>query len=165
MPPQKNQSECDNEILGEVLRWGSPVIKTTIEIEKGLYIKMKEKVARSNSSIRDFLTDAVKEKLGQEDRPKEEKKENSSENTIEGMIQNNPFMKKVLDVLEREVRPPFGLAILLSQLEDFKIDPDEFSPTDLSDNFLENLVKPLNALSGPVVAKDLKQALTQLRRG
>jgi hypothetical protein len=163
MPPQENQSEDDNEILGEIRRRGAPVIKTTIEIDKNLYLKMKEEVARSNSSIRDFLTNAAREKLTHED--KQLDKETSSVSTIERAIQNNTFMKKVLGVLEQEVRPPFNLALLLTKLEDLDIKPEEFSPSDLSDEFLQSLVKPVDALSGPVAAKDLKEALVQLRRG
>jgi hypothetical protein len=163
MPPHESQSDNDNEIVGEICRRGAPVIKTTIEIDKNLYLKMKEEVARSNSSIRDFLSQAAREKLTHEEKPVAVV--TSSVNRIEKAIQDNPFMKKVLGVLEQEVRPPFNLALLLAKLEDLDIKPEEFSPSDLSDEFLKSLVKPVDALSGPVVAKDLMEALVQLRRG
>jgi hypothetical protein len=163
MPQQEKHAGNDDEILGEVHRYGAPVIKTTIEMDKGLYLKMKEKVARSNSSIRDFLTTAAREKLTQEDRPK--CKEATPVNIIEEVLQNNTFIKKVLTVIEKEVRPPFSLALVLTKLERHQIGPEEFSPSDLSDKFLEDLIEPVNSLSGPVAAKDLKDALVELRRG
>jgi hypothetical protein len=162
MSPQKNQSDNDNEILDEIHRWGAPIIKTSIEIEKDLYLKMKEKVVQSNSSIRDFLTNAVRAKLIQEEQPQD--KLTRDVNTIEWVIENNTFLKKVLDTLRQEVRPPFNLGLLMAKLEECDISPVEFAPSDLSDNLIEKLVKPVNALSGPVVAKELKDALVRIRR-
>ena len=159
MAPDEERPESEIEIVGDLCRNGQPVIKTTIEIEKVLYLRMKEEVARSNSSIRDFVSTAAREKLMKE-MPQEDVPVGSTKDEILG----NNFAKKVLSVLEQEVPRPFNLVLLVSKIEKLKIDPTEFSASDLSEAFILELTRPVDFLSGPDAAMNFKAALINLRR-
>lgn len=164
MPPEQDeQTEKEDETVGDQLRNGHPVIKTTLEIDKVLYVKMKQEIARSNTSIRDFLSDAAKEKLASVGKAR--KKEGSDAAVLERAVKKNPIAKKVLDILELEVLPPFSIALLLAKLERFDIEPDDFSLSDLTEEMVNDLVRPVDFLSGPVAAKNIEVALKALRSG
>jgi len=159
MAPDDERPGNEIEIAGELCRNGHPVIKTTIEIEKELYIRMKEEVARSNSSIREFVSSAAMDKL-----TKEKPEEKVQVGSARYELLRNPFAKKVLAVLEQEVLRPFNIALLVSKIEKFEIDASDFSASDLSDAFVLELTRPVDFLSGPEAAMNIKAALIKLRR-
>ena len=159
MASDDEKPDSDNEMIGELCRNGQPVIKTTIEIDKVLYIRMKEEVARSNSSIRDFVSSAAREKL-----TKEKEEDHAPEVSTKDELLCNPFAKKVLSVLQQEVPRPFEIALLVSKIEKSGINPADFSAADLSDAFILELTRPVDFLSGPVAAMIIKAALMNLRR-
>jgi hypothetical protein len=159
MPPDDERTENDNDVAGDLCRNGHPVIKTTIEIDKELYIRMKEEVARSNTSIREFVSSAAIDKL-----TKEKPEEKVRAGSVKDELLRNPFAKRVLAVLEQEVIEPFDIALLVSKIDKFEIDASDFSASDLSDAFVLELTRPVDFLSGPEAAMNIKAALLKLRR-
>jgi len=159
MPQNDERPEGDNETTDDRSRRRHEVVKTTIEIDKELYIRMKEEVARSSSSIREFVSKAAIERLirNEPDAPSNPKIE-------ENKLLDNPFAIKVLAVLEHEVPNPFSVVLLISKLKKAGIERDVFSAAYLSDAFIRELVRPVDFLSGPDAALAMKNALLHLRR-
>jgi hypothetical protein len=158
MPHNDNPSDNKNETAGVMIRNGHPVIKTTIELDKELYIRMKEEIARSHSSIRDFVSKAAIEKLTKSTpAPKADTELDQKE------LLNNHFAIKLLAILELEVPHPFNIALLLTKLIKNGIAPQDFSAAYLSDSFIKELVRPVDFLSGPDAAVEMTDAILRLR--
>lgn len=146
----------------EKVRRGQEVVRTTIELEKDLYIRVKEEVARTKTSIRDFISKAASERLigG----PGSIRVSDTGVKILVDAIEKNPFSKGLLKIIEKELPPPFGITLLISKAEKHDLDLDRLTGADLSDELIDELCLPVDHLSGPLAAKRMKKELDGLRR-
>lgn len=163
MPTERNDPDIEDNVVGEKVRRGQEVVKTTIELERDLYIKVKEEAARSNTSIRDFMSRAANDRLG----ALKKRTEPSSEGIkiLSDAVEKNSFSRQFLDVIETELPSPFSMAILLSKAEKFELDFNTLSGADIIDELIEEIVRPVHHLSGPDAAKRFRANLDRVRRG
>ena len=163
MSPDKSETSIEEETGEDRLRKGKPVIKTSLEMDRDLYYEIKEELAKKNTSLKDFLSRAAHEKLSRSRRPQIHQR--VAVDYVLEIIERNPFARKVLDLLEKEIPHPFGTSVLVSKTEKYEVDLEELSPTDLTDEFIDELTRPVDLVSGPEAAENLTVALKNMRGG
>jgi hypothetical protein len=158
--PQEEAIETKEE---ETLRKGRPVIKTTIEMDRELYYKVKEEVVKKHMSLKDFMSRAAHEKLERGGRPMDQR--GIGLGILMETLEDNPFSSKVLSVLQTELPHPFGITVLVSKAQRYGVEIADLAPSDLTDEFIADLTLPIDFISGPEVASKVRRSLVDLRGG
>lgn len=151
----------DEELPTMRSRRGQQVIKTTVEMNRDLYLRIKEEVVRNNTSIREFLTKAASTRLETGEEKGTKTPENM--NILIDALRKNAFAKKVLGSIEKELTPPFGMAIFLSKAEEYGIPVRDLRPGLMSEEFIKGLCEPVDHLSGKAAAIRVEKELKTLR--
>ncbi len=123
--------------------------RTTIELDEGLYKRVKALALERDMTMKEIISEALEEKLKKE----EERKEASNSDFL-----GNPVVRKVVGEMERFISREAAMLLFRTKCEKRGINPAHITEDDLTEEFLESLCTGMKFLSD-INKKDCMEAL------
>ena len=104
--------------------------RTTIEMPDELYKKIKARAIEKDMTLRQFITEALEEKLERE----------ASTSADSGSIaRSGSLSSKLIKVMQRFISPDAAVTLLIRKCEQFGYDPMYLESEHIDDSFLKEL--------------------------
>ena len=127
--------------------------RTTIELDEGLYKRVKALAIEKDKTLREVISEALEEKLREEEAKKEA--ENSD-------FLGNPLAKRIIEEMERFISKEAAILLLRTKCEKRGVTPGDIRADIINDDFLESLCNSMKYIS-EIDEKECVRRLKALR--
>ncbi len=124
--------------------------RTTIDLDISLYKRLKQHAVLTGKSMKDFISEAIEEKLDRE---------------IKHNTPSNPYASTILEHMERITSKTIARALLEEKCKNYGIHMEELNRHTFSDEMMEDILSSIALISPARNVEYLREKFIDIKRG
>ena len=140
-----------------IVRNGRAVVKTTVEIDRGIYLQLRDEAIRRKKTIKDIINEAVKEAVVGQDAMAREELE-----TLRQILPHNDLSLQIVGILERTMPRTTSLVVFNEKCKRHGLDPRTLKAKEVPIHFIEDLSLSARFAAGVEAGRLVHSSLMKL---
>jgi len=158
MSDKEDEDEKDIDQNHKVLvRNGRAVVKTTVEIDRDIYLRLRDEAIRKKRTIKEVINEAVKESLLGKDAMAREELE-----TLRQLLPHNDLSLQIVGILERTMPRTTSLVVFNEKCKRHGLDPRILKAKEVPIHFIEDLSLSARFAAGVEAGRLVHSSLMKL---
>lgn len=130
--------------------------RTSIDLPKTLYTKLKAEAIRNDKTLRDLTIEAISEKLV---------RESIEENERTKDLINSKFALAVIDLISEYTTEPIATTLLIEKCSLHNVAIQSLKPRNLTQELIADIVKSLNYILNQKIVEKIRSELLEMSTG
>jgi len=158
MPEKDDENEKDiGQYHKVIVRNGRAVVKTTVEIDRDVYLQLRDEAIKRRKTIKEVINEAVKESLFGHDAMAREEIE-----TLKQFLPHNDLSLQIVGILERTMPRTTSLVVFNEKCKRHGLDPRTLKVKEVPIHFIEDLSLSARFAAGVEAGRLVHSSLMKL---